>query len=132
MHHFVSDSTCYWILAGWDTPLLSPSLQDSVSANEKQVNAARYQETIGVKPGEKTKSRLNLPCGVHRWSTIHTKVYDLTKDHVTGMISVAISERSPGKFDELGLLVAKACVGKLVILRTDSGTVQNDQHGSMT
>ena len=84
------------------------------SANVKQVDASREQY---AGDGVKGKSILDVNCRAHRWATIHTKVYDLTKHDISGLLNIAIRQRSAGQFDVLRTLVANELLANLSIER---------------
>ena len=87
--------------------------QDKVSANEKQVNASRQAD----KKDGKGVTRLHMNCFIHRCATIITKVHEMTKVHVSGMVAMAIVERGPGKVEELRRIIGEKAVAKLRIRR---------------
>ena len=92
---------------------LKTHTQDACNSNEKQINVARASE----KDKQVKVSRLALHCDQHRIATIHTRCYDLVSWHISGMLAVAISERGPGKVDELRTVAGEYFVDILKIER---------------
>jgi hypothetical protein len=61
---------------------------------------------------------LVLNCVVHRSATVSTRTYDLAKGDVSGLIALAISMRSTGKFPQLVEACVAHCLSKLRVVRT--------------
>ena len=67
----------------------------------------------------KNQSRLCLPCDIHRAAIITTKVFDLVKDDVSGLLSLAVCQRGAGAFSKLQDCLAELITseGRLHIVR---------------
>jgi hypothetical protein len=87
--------------------------QDCCSANLKQANAARAEDS--ARP--KKRRRLALGCEVHKVATIYTRHNELVSFHVSGLLAFAITQRGPGKFEELQAIVGDEAVSMLRIIR---------------
>jgi hypothetical protein len=91
--------------------------QDKCNSNEKQVYAARCmhdKDAEGV-----VQDRLALGCDLHRAATTNTRTYELTRSHISGMLSLAIAERAPGRFAALKRAIGEYCTSpdRLRIIR---------------
>ena len=92
--------------------------QDKCAANEKLLNAARHDDKQREADAQvKRLTRLTFGCDIHRAATLTTRVFDLVKFHISGLLALAISQRGAGQFDRLRTLVGEACVAKLRIVR---------------
>jgi hypothetical protein len=92
--------------------------QDKCSSNEKIVHVARSADLdVEADNAVKQRTRLYFPCDIHRGATLSTRVFDLFKCHISGMLALAISERGAGRFEDLRKLVADECLARLRIVR---------------
>jgi hypothetical protein len=61
---------------------------------------------------------MSLGCDVHRGQTVCTKIYDLVKDDVSGMLAFAIAQRKePGSLASLRKCIGQVCASRLRVSR---------------
>ena len=113
-------------LPGLDTSLFSQykhvgvaPCQDQSGANEKQINAGAIEDCNEIKFGGKKRFRITTRCGVHAWQRCITSQLGFCRSLISGLVSMAITQRQASKLDSLREVIGDELVRMLVIMRTN-------------
>jgi hypothetical protein len=98
--------------------------QDKSSANQKTINALRLHD----KAEGRKRIRLALPCDIHPTASVQTHCWKIVDTHISGMLSLSMAQRGPGRLGDLQRIVGEECVKMLRVVRTHCATRTLKRH----